>query len=78
MNGHKVSFAKTAFKVAHGNTGNVMLPVPSSALAAVQNGLKVHLVASSHDDPRHDTRDRWPLLTPVQSKVNKATITVSG
>jgi len=78
VNGHKVSFTKTAFKVAHGNTGNVMLPVPSSALPAVQNGLRVHLVASSHDDPRHDTRDRWPLLTPIQSKVNRATVTVSG
>jgi len=78
VNGHKVSFTKTAFKVAHGNTGNVMLPVPSSALPAVQNGLHVHLVANSHDDPVHDTRDRWPLVTPVQSRVNRATITVSG
>jgi hypothetical protein len=76
VNGHKVSFPKTAFKIAHGNPATVMLQVPSSASQAAQAGLRVHLVASSHDDPLHDKRDRWPQFTPVQSKVNKATITI--
>ena len=76
VNGHRVSFAKTTFKVPHGSTSRVLLSVPGSASQAAQNGLHVHLVASSHDDPLHDSRDRWPQFTPVQSKVNRATITI--
>ena len=78
VNGRQVAFGKAHFSALHGWSTNVYVPLPPAAVkAAGRRGLRALFTAVSHDDPRHDSRDRWPRLTPVQTRANSATVSVS-
>jgi hypothetical protein len=78
VHGRQVSFGKGKFSALHGWSTNVYVPLPPAAVtAAAHGGLSALFTAVSHDDPRHDSRDRWPSVTPVQTKTNRVSLTVS-
>jgi hypothetical protein len=78
VHGRQVRFGKGHFTALHGWSTNVYVPLPSAAVkAAAHGGLRALFTAVSHDDPRHDSRDHWPSQTPVQTRTNDVTLTVS-
>jgi len=78
VHGRQVTLGKGRFTALHGWSTWVYVPLPPPAVkAAGHGGLHALFTAVSHDDPRHDSRDRWPRQTPVQTRTNSATLTVA-
>ena len=77
VNGRRLSFGNGGFSAEHGWSTWVYVPLPSAAVkAAARGGLRAKFTAVSRDDPRHDKRNFYPSLTPVQTRVNSVTLTV--
>jgi hypothetical protein len=77
LNGQEVTLGSADYKVPHGWTVWVEVPLSPELVTFIRaaGSLKASVVADSHDDPRHDDRVNWDSV-PVQNKTTGGDVTI--
>jgi PASTA domain len=76
--GQDVAIGEVNYKVPHGHTINVQVPLSDEVIRGIQmaGSLRVKATADSHDSPSSDDRVKWGAAIPVQSKVTTGSVTI--